>query len=231
VDLLYASGFLLLDVPPQLSAAPVDPVLAVLLIALASFVLFKWGKSKFQASDFDLERAREIWSSEEETRQEARAEAQLLKERLESYQYDVKPCPHCAELDMVIHDVGPAGKSIRCVCAFCQKVQWAKAKVSNTSGAIEIYESLMMLTVYVDFSFLFKVRSQESSGELAHRASIPESVRREVWRRDQGRCVRCGSQGNLEFNHIIPHSKGGADTARNLQLLCQTCNRSKGASI
>jgi hypothetical protein len=63
------------------------------------------------------------------------------------------------------------------------------------------------------------------------RELIPEAVRHEVWRRDQGRCVKCGSQENLEFDHIIPHSKGGADTARNVQLLCERCNRIKSDSI
>ncbi|MGO9901714.1 MAG: HNH endonuclease [Solirubrobacteraceae bacterium] len=30
---------------------------------------------------------------------------------------------------------------------------------------------------------------------------------------------------------MIPISRGGANTVRNLQLLCETCNRSKGARI
>ncbi len=63
------------------------------------------------------------------------------------------------------------------------------------------------------------------------REPIPEEVRFEVWRRDQGRCVICGSQENLEFDHIIPFSKGGSNTARNLQLLCQKCNRHKSDKI
>src|SRR3990172_8245951 len=52
-----------------------------------------------------------------------------------------------------------------------------------------------------------------------------------VWNRDGGKCVKCGSQEKLEFDHIIPLSKGGSNTARNVQLLCETCNRSKGDSI
>lgn len=63
------------------------------------------------------------------------------------------------------------------------------------------------------------------------RSGIPQNVRLEVWQRDGGRCVECSSQQNLEFDHIIPHSMGGADTVRNLQLLCETCNRRKGASL
>jgi hypothetical protein len=67
--------------------------------------------------------------------------------------------------------------------------------------------------------------------EVRRREPIPERVRHEVWRRDQGRCVRCGSQERLEFDHIIPWSRGGSDTPRNLQLLCERCNRRKSAQI
>jgi tetratricopeptide (TPR) repeat protein len=63
------------------------------------------------------------------------------------------------------------------------------------------------------------------------RAPIPESVRHAVWRRDEGRCVQCRSQERLEFDHIIPVSRGGANTERNLQLLCERCNREKSATI
>jgi hypothetical protein len=60
---------------------------------------------------------------------------------------------------------------------------------------------------------------------------IAVEVRREVWRRDGGKCVNCGSQERLEFDHIIPVALGGSNTARNIQLLCEVCNREKGASL
>lgn len=63
------------------------------------------------------------------------------------------------------------------------------------------------------------------------REPIPESVRHEVWRRDGGQCVDCGSRERLEFDHIIPLSQGGSNTARNLELRCEACNRRKGARI
>lgn len=71
----------------------------------------------------------------------------------------------------------------------------------------------------------------ENQSTIERREPIPESVRFEVWRRDEGKCVMCGSQKNLEFDHIIPISKGGANTARNIQLLCQDCNRHKSDKI
>ena len=63
------------------------------------------------------------------------------------------------------------------------------------------------------------------------RERIPDQVRIFVWQRDEGKCVQCGSRERLEFDHVIPVSKGGSNTERNLQLLCEACNRSKGASI
>jgi len=69
--------------------------------------------------------------------------------------------------------------------------------------------------------------SEEVKENSKPRPPIPEEVKIAVWRRDNGRCVKCGSQENLEYDHIIPFSKGGSNTARNIQLLCEKCNRQK----
>jgi len=73
--------------------------------------------------------------------------------------------------------------------------------------------------------------SDEVKKESKSRPHIPEEVKIIVWRRDGGRCVKCGSRENLEFDHIIPLSKGGSNTARNIQLLCAKCNREKKDNI
>ena len=65
----------------------------------------------------------------------------------------------------------------------------------------------------------------------ARRERIPESVKMFVWRRDHSRCVQCGSNELLEFDHIIPVVEGGSNTERNIQLLCESCNRKKGRRI
>ena len=59
------------------------------------------------------------------------------------------------------------------------------------------------------------------------RETIPDDVKLLVWSRDAGACVKCGAQAGLQFDHIIPHSRGGSDGADNLQLLCDRCNLSK----
>lgn len=63
------------------------------------------------------------------------------------------------------------------------------------------------------------------------REAIPRAVQREVWQRDGGLCVECGTRANLCFDHIVPFSLGGSNTVRNIQLLCESCNLSKGNRI
>jgi len=70
-----------------------------------------------------------------------------------------------------------------------------------------------------------------NNSPIFKREPIPDDVKMFVWQRDGGRCAKCGSQEKLEYDHIIPVSKGGSNTARNIQLLCENCNRSKSANI
>ena len=60
------------------------------------------------------------------------------------------------------------------------------------------------------------------------RRLIPTSVKLEVWKRDNGKCVQCGAADELHFDHVVPYSKGGTSvTAANVQLLCARHNLEK----
>lgn len=75
-------------------------------------------------------------------------------------------------------------------------------------------------------------RHVEAPRELAHHRMIPTQVKLDVWRRDRGRCVLCGSDTNLHFDHILPFSKGGSSlVAGNIQVLCARHNLAKSARI
>lgn len=75
-----------------------------------------------------------------------------------------------------------------------------------------------------DLIFNYEELNEEKSQRSRR---ISSEVQDRVWRRDEGKCVKCGSNEKLEFDHIIPFSKGGANTYRNIQLLCEKCNRVK----
>lgn len=86
------------------------------------------------------------------------------------------------------------------------------------------------------FREFFESESNEGTniqrkGTSHKRKGIPNAVKREVWRRDNAECVECSSNESLEYDHIIPVSKGGANTVRNIQLLCEKCNRTKSNKI
>jgi hypothetical protein len=59
---------------------------------------------------------------------------------------------------------------------------------------------------------------------------VPAAVRRDVWKRDGGRCAfignagRCAERGFLEFHHVIPFADGGPTTAENVHLRCRAHN-------
>jgi len=78
---------------------------------------------------------------------------------------------------------------------------------------------------------LRKARVRAEDIEVARRERIPDDVKSLVWERDEGQCVRCGAQDDLQFDHVIPVAKGGGVDAENIQILCGDCNRAKSASI
>jgi hypothetical protein len=73
-----------------------------------------------------------------------------------------------------------------------------------------------------------KLSKELSETGRRQRARIPEYVLEAVFQRDRGQCVICGATDDLQFDHILHHSKGGADTVDNLRLLCRTCNQRRG---
>lgn len=69
--------------------------------------------------------------------------------------------------------------------------------------------------------------AREAAGGSRH---IPASVKREVWRRDDGRCAytgragRCSERSFLEYHHLRPYAVGGRGDAANIELRCRAHN-------
>lgn len=77
------------------------------------------------------------------------------------------------------------------------------------------------------------VDDKVSSYEMpTHTRLIPTEVKKEVWKRDAGKCVICGVTKNLHFDHDLPFSKGGTSlSTKNVRLLCVKHNLQKSAKI
>lgn len=63
---------------------------------------------------------------------------------------------------------------------------------------------------------------------------IPEDTRRQVFARDDGRCVTCGQSADdteVHIDHIIPVSRDGPNDSSNLRLLCRDCHEARHARL
>jgi hypothetical protein len=95
------------------------------------------------------------------------------------------------------------------------------AKLGGLIGATEAID----ISGLADFISIVSVESDP--GLCSERRSVSDAIRAAVMVRDGARCRRCGSARNLEIDHIVPISKGGASEEFNLQTLCRRCNRRK----
>lgn len=86
----------------------------------------------------------------------------------------------------------------------------AEHPVWGTSGSYD-RPSVILLTRYV---------------KIPNSRRIPVS-RRGVLRRDAHRCGYCGNSANT-IDHVMPRSRGGADSWENLIACCLKCNNAKG---
>jgi 5-methylcytosine-specific restriction endonuclease McrA len=71
-----------------------------------------------------------------------------------------------------------------------------------------------------------RAREKRAGGRL------PKGVKEFLSLRQRQNCAICEcyiEHGSGEVDHIVPLAKGGSNELENVQLLCRTCNRSKGA--
>lgn len=108
-------------------------------------------------------------------------------------------------------------------------LQTGSARGSGTFVTQAAYAGLILEAAAKLFKRLMVMATDDSSGPKSRR--IPQEVKVAVWQRDQGRCVQCSATEYLEFDHVIPFSKGGANTLNNVQLLCRRCNLAKSNRI
>lgn len=59
---------------------------------------------------------------------------------------------------------------------------------------------------------------------MTRACDIPQKVKAEVWERDGGCCILCGSPNAAPNAHYIPRSHGGLGVAQNVVTLCGKCH-------
>ena len=76
-------------------------------------------------------------------------------------------------------------------------------------------------------------RKKKAAVETVDRGSyaVPAAVKREVWERDNSRCSWrmpsgevCGSDYQVQEDHVVPRALGGSNDASNIRLLCRAHN-------
>jgi 5-methylcytosine-specific restriction endonuclease McrA len=88
----------------------------------------------------------------------------------------------------------------------------------------------LLLLSYVLWRAACKGRARRVSRGARRRRVWTDDERRLILERDGWACVWCGSTDELQIDHVVPFSRGGACSADNAVVLCGPCNRRKGAS-
>jgi 5-methylcytosine-specific restriction endonuclease McrA len=113
------------------------------------------------------------------------------------------------------------------------------------------YRALTVCSVYKAFILLFSEKAEivnkvenlylrtvtrafevPSVIRLYHYVNVPfKNVmlnRHNIFKRDGGRCLYCGSREDLTLDHVMPRSRGGKTSWTNLVTACKKCNAKKG---
>jgi len=93
----------------------------------------------------------------------------------------------------------------------------------ENDGSRQVYKFKLVAVNEIEVSTKFGHKV-----EIERRRLIPTNIKLEVWKRDAGRCTKCGATDELHFDHILPFAKGGTSLkAENVQLLCARHNLQK----
>lgn len=144
-------------------------------------------------------------------------------EKLKFYEYNRK------KLNELNSDCESCGKKtpteISKLCFACCKLK-LKLKPKPPKIVVNLSDDTITTLVTQQLKTTFREIANSKNNETTHR-TISSKVKRIVYNRDNGKCTLCNSTTNLEYDHVIPFSKGGSTTELNIQLLCRSCNRSK----
>lgn len=91
-------------------------------------------------------------------------------------------------------------------------------------------------SVFGHFCPVFFVKEPFTESSESRRISryIPMAIKLKVVRRDNNQCQVCGrilKDEEIQFDHLIPYSKGGPSDIDNLRVICEKCNKKKSNKL
>lgn len=115
-------------------------------------------------------------------------------------------------------------------------IQLFSNKRQQTAGEIEVRHQIIR---QIFFDYVKAAGKALIAKDL--RRAFNEAERISIYRRDNGRCQMCVTQGRpdkecfvpwreYDADHVIPHSRGGQTIVGNAQVLCRYHNQQKGAN-
>lgn len=104
-------------------------------------------------------------------------------------------------------------------------------QVPDANPAVIVERALsLLLEKLLQERAALTARPRAASARTSRSRHIPAAVRREVWKRDEGRCAfvgrqgRCREQTRVEYHHVVPYAAGGQNTPANIELRCRAHN-------
>lgn len=118
-------------------------------------------------------------------------------------------------------------------------------KYNLTSDTVELFEEIKKVLAHNRFNnnevlrrvfkialkdlqnrkFKLNAKVSPASASPSITRYIPANIKKQVYERDQGRCVKCRGTYKLEYDHLKPFAQGGESSVSNLRLLCFSCNQ------
>lgn len=183
-----------------------------------------------------------------------------LQELLIEISNYIEPCSKCSNNEFSLKKINETVLILECVNCNKMKdhnyYSIPNNKINQLYSRYKLYRDYYKYKDYdflkYDFIDLYKVDVNKINGKryysyqrlqvIGNKTPKPKvindnpryfsaEVQKEVFRRDNGQCRRCGIDYNIQYDHIIPFSKGGASSLENCQILCQSCNLRKSNKI